>query len=46
MLTLKGFINKSIESTCMDRNHSHVHMFSDEDIKRGLKLLNVIIWPN
>ena len=35
MLRLKSSINRSIESTCMDRDRSHVHMLSDEDIKQA-----------
>ena len=40
MLRLKSSSNRSIELTCMERGHSHVHMFSDEDIETSLKSLH------
>ena len=41
MLRLKSSINRSIGSTYMDRDHSHVYIFSDENIKTSLKSLHV-----
>ena len=42
MIELGSSINRSIESTCYDRECSHIHMFSEQDIRTSIKSLSAL----